>query len=30
MLFVNRCTWAHILDEAARLLSISREELLTP
>jgi phosphoketolase len=28
MLFVNRCTWAHILDEAARVLDIPREELL--
>jgi len=28
MLFVNRCTWAHILHEAARLLDIPREELL--
>jgi len=30
MLFVNRCTWAHILDEASRLLNIAREELLSP
>ncbi|MGQ9572220.1 MAG: xylulose 5-phosphate 3-epimerase [Dehalococcoidia bacterium] len=29
LLFVNRCTWAHILEEAARLLRISRDELLT-
>jgi hypothetical protein len=29
MLFVNRCTWAHILAEAARVLDISRQELLT-
>ncbi len=29
MLFVNRCTWAHILNDAARLLDIAREELLT-
>jgi phosphoketolase len=28
MLFVNRCTWAHILEEAARLLGTSRETLL--
>lgn len=28
MLFVNRCTWAHVLNEAARLLEIPREELL--
>jgi phosphoketolase len=30
MLFVNRCTWGHILVEAARLLDIPREKLLTP
>ena len=30
MLFVNRCTWAHILVEVARLLGIAREHLLTP
>jgi len=30
MLFVNRCTWAHILEACCRLLSIGREELLTP
>jgi phosphoketolase len=29
MLFVNRCTWAHILAEAARLLEMPREALLT-
>jgi len=29
MMFVNRCTWGHILIEAARLLDIPREELLT-
>ncbi|MCJ7521183.1 MAG: xylulose 5-phosphate 3-epimerase [Dehalococcoidia bacterium] len=29
MLFVNRCTWAHILQEAASLINIQREELLT-
>lgn len=29
MLFVNRCTWAHILAETARVLDISRETLLT-
>jgi len=29
MLFVNRCTWAHVLQEAATLLDIQREELLT-
>ena len=29
MLFVNRCTWAHILVEAARTLGLARERLLT-
>jgi hypothetical protein len=29
MLFVNHCTWAHILGEVAHLLTIPREELLT-
>ena len=29
MLFVNRCTWAHVLQESARLLGRSRESLLT-
>ena len=29
MLFVNRCTWAHILLEAVRLLGMSREDVLT-
>jgi phosphoketolase len=29
MLFVNRCTWAHILSDAARILDIPRKELLT-
>jgi phosphoketolase len=29
MLFVNRCTWAHILNEAARLLGIDATELLS-
>lgn len=29
MLFVNRCTWAHILVEAARVLQMEREDLLT-
>jgi hypothetical protein len=29
MLFVNRCTWAHVLAEAARILGLAREELLT-
>lgn len=29
MLFVNRCTWAHILAETSRVLDISPETLLT-
>jgi hypothetical protein len=29
MLFINSCTWAHIVAEAARLLEIPRENLLT-
>ena len=29
MLFVNRCTWAHILVEAGRVLDMERGELLT-
>ena len=29
MLFVNRCTWAHVLQECAMLLNIPREKLLT-
>jgi len=29
MLFVNRCAWAHILEETARALSTSRGALLT-
>jgi phosphoketolase len=29
MLFVNRCTWGHILVEAARLLDTPREEFLS-
>lgn len=29
MLFVNRSTWAHILDEAAHLLGLPRQDLLT-
>jgi hypothetical protein len=28
MLFVNRCTWAHILAESARVLALSQKELL--
>ena len=30
MLFVNRCTWAHILAAVAGLLGRSREDILTP
>jgi hypothetical protein len=29
MLFVNRCTWAHILLEIGRVLGTLQEELLT-
>jgi hypothetical protein len=29
MLFVNRCTWAHVLVETACVLGLAREELLT-
>lgn len=29
MLFVNRCTWAHILQEVTRILSLSGENLLS-
>ncbi|HSW57320.1 MAG TPA: hypothetical protein VLH15_02855 [Dehalococcoidales bacterium] len=29
MLFVNRCSWAHILEETARVLAAPREALLT-
>ena len=29
MLFVNRCTWAHVLIEVARVLGMLQEELLT-
>lgn len=29
MLFVNRCTWAHIIVEAARVLQMEKEDLLT-
>lgn len=28
MLFINRCTWAHILEESARVLSLPRDGLL--
>jgi len=30
MLFVNRTTWAHVLDASARILGMARESLLTP
>jgi phosphoketolase len=30
MLFVNRCTWAHILAAVAGVLGLPREDLLTP
>jgi hypothetical protein len=30
MLFVNRCTWAHVLAEAARVLDVPREDVLNP
>jgi phosphoketolase len=29
MLFVNRCTWAHIVSEAAKLLKVPAAKLLT-
>jgi hypothetical protein len=29
-LFINRYTWAHCLTEAARLLDMPREQLLSP
>jgi hypothetical protein len=29
MLFVNRCSWAHVLAEAARVLGLPREDVLT-
>jgi phosphoketolase len=29
MLFVNGCTWAHILEESARILGLPREDLLS-
>jgi phosphoketolase len=29
MLFVNRCTWTHILDRIASIVGIARKELLT-
>ena len=30
LLFINRCTWAHVLAEVARVLGLSREDLLNP
>jgi hypothetical protein len=30
MLFVNRCTWAHIVAEVVRLLDLADEDLLSP
>jgi len=30
MLFVNRCTWVHIVAEVARLLDLAQENLLSP
>jgi phosphoketolase len=30
MLFLNRCSWAHILIEVARLLAVAHEQVLTP
>ncbi len=30
LLFVNRCGWAHVLAEAARVLDLPRERVLTP
>ncbi|MFQ6019601.1 MAG: xylulose 5-phosphate 3-epimerase, partial [Dehalococcoidia bacterium] len=30
LLFVNRCSWAHVLSEAARVLNLPREDVLTP
>jgi phosphoketolase len=30
MLFVNRCTWAHVLAAVAGVLDLPREDLLTP
>lgn len=29
MLFVNRCTWAHILLETSRILALPKEKLLS-
>lgn len=30
MLFINRYTWGHVLEDAAHLLHVPREGLLTP
>ena len=30
LLFINRCTWAHVLSEVARVLGLSQEDLLSP
>jgi hypothetical protein len=30
MLFVNRCTWVHIVAEVACLLDLAQEDLLSP
>ena len=30
LLFVNRCSWAHVLVEAARVMDLPREGVLTP
>jgi hypothetical protein len=30
LLFINRCTWAHVLLEVARVLGLSQEDLLSP
>ncbi len=30
MLFVNRCSWCHILIEVAQVIGVSRDELLSP
>jgi phosphoketolase len=30
LLFINRCTWAHVLLEVARVLGLAREDLMSP
>lgn len=30
LLFINRCTWAHVVQESAAVLGMAREDLLTP